>query len=58
MIVYSKLLSIGDICPQGLIPITLECTDNKRHVIMMDAAQRLYFASRLNAINDKDDKAA
>jgi hypothetical protein len=50
-IVYAKIVSVGDLCPQGMVPMTLEGTDGVRRLIMLEASQCRYWAARLEAIN-------
>ena len=49
-IVYAKLVSVGDVCPQGVVPVTMEGTDGVRRVIMLDQSQVRLWGARLNAI--------
>ena len=54
LIVYAKIVSVGDVCPQGMVPVTLEGTDGVRRLIMMERSQCRYWGARLNTINEKD----
>lgn len=55
--IYAKIVSVGDVCPQGFAPITMEGSDNIRRVILIDQSQCRYLESRFNAINSKQDDA-
>ena len=52
-IVYAKLVSVGDVCPQGVVPVTMEGTDGVRRVIMLDQSQVRLWGARLEAIISK-----
>ena len=55
-IVYAKIVSIGDVCPQGMVPLTIEGTDGVRRLIMMEHSQVRLWGARLNAINSAADE--